>query len=55
MWHALERGEKCTEFWWEILKEKDHLKDQGIDRRMVLEWILEILDGGEWNDSPGTG
>jgi alpha-glucosidase (family GH31 glycosyl hydrolase) len=31
MWHAWERGETCTGFWWESQKEKDHLKDQGVD------------------------
>jgi hypothetical protein len=34
MWHAWERGEKCTGFWCENQKEKDHLEDQGVDRRM---------------------
>jgi hypothetical protein len=34
MWHAWERGEKCTEFWWERPKEKDHLEQQGVDGRM---------------------
>jgi hypothetical protein len=31
-------------------KEKDHLKDRGVDGRMGLEWILGRLAGGgvEW-------
>jgi hypothetical protein len=24
MWHAWERREKCTRFWWESTKERDH-------------------------------
>jgi hypothetical protein len=52
MWHARERGETCTGFWWESPKEKDHLKDQGVDRRMGSKWILGRLvgggGGGEW-------
>jgi hypothetical protein len=29
----------CAGFWWESPKEKDHLEDQGVDRRMGLEGI----------------
>jgi hypothetical protein len=29
MWHAWERREKCTRFWWESPKERDHWEDQG--------------------------
>jgi hypothetical protein len=32
MWHAWERREKCTRFWWESPKERDHLEDQGVDK-----------------------
>jgi hypothetical protein len=28
MWHAWERREKCTRFWWESPKERDHSEDQ---------------------------
>jgi hypothetical protein len=34
MWYAWEREEMCTGFWWESLKEEDHLKGQGVDGRM---------------------
>jgi hypothetical protein len=49
MWHAWERGEKCTEFSWEVPKEKDHLEDQGVDGRMGSKWILGRSAGDvEW-------
>jgi hypothetical protein len=31
---------KCTRFWWESLKERDHSEDQGVDGRMGSEWIM---------------
>jgi hypothetical protein len=34
MWHAWERREKCTRFWWDSLKERDHLEDQDIGGKM---------------------
>jgi hypothetical protein len=46
MWHAWERPEKCTGFWCEILKERDHLEDRGVDGRMGSECILGNLAGG---------
>jgi hypothetical protein len=50
MWHAWERGEACTGFWWESPKEKDHLEDQCVDGRMGSKWTLGRLVGGcvEW-------
>jgi hypothetical protein len=30
MWHACEEREKCTRFWWESPKKRDHLEDQGV-------------------------
>jgi hypothetical protein len=49
MWHTWERGEKCTGFWWESLKERDHLKNKGADGRMGSKWILGRLVGGVWS------
>jgi hypothetical protein len=43
MWHAWERREKCTKFWCETPKERDHLEDQGVDRKMGSEWFLRRL------------
>jgi hypothetical protein len=55
MWHAWDRGETCTGFWWESRKERDHLKDQGVDGRMGSNWTLGRLVGGCGVDSPGSG
>jgi hypothetical protein len=30
MWREWERREKCTRFWWEIPKERDHSEDRGV-------------------------
>jgi hypothetical protein len=49
MWHAWERGETCTGFWWESPEGKDHLEDQGVDGRIGSKWILRRLVGGVWS------
>jgi hypothetical protein len=46
MWNAWVRRERCTRFWWESPKERDHLEEKGIDRKMGSEWILGSLAGG---------
>jgi hypothetical protein len=34
------------------LRERDHLKDQGVDGRIILKWILEQWNwGGAWTRS----
>jgi hypothetical protein len=50
MWHARERGETCTGFWWESQKKKDHLEDQGVDGKMGSKWTLgrSVAGGVEW-------
>jgi hypothetical protein len=55
MWHAWERGQTCTGFWWESPKEKDHLEDEGVDGKMGskwtlggVEWIHLAQDGDRW-------
>jgi hypothetical protein len=37
----MERGEACTGFWWENLRERDQWGDPGIDRRIILKWIFK--------------
>jgi hypothetical protein len=48
MWHAWERGETCTGFWRESLKEKDHLEDQGVDG-IKMDFRVIGWEGGVWN------
>jgi hypothetical protein len=46
MWHPGERREKCTRFWWESLKERDHLEVQGIGGKMGFDWLRTGTGGG---------
>jgi hypothetical protein len=41
------RGEVYTGLQWGNLREGDHLKDPGIDGRIILQSIFERLDEGE--------
>jgi hypothetical protein len=34
------RGEACTGFWWDNLRERDRLGDPGVDGRIILRWIF---------------
>jgi len=36
-----------TGFWWENLRETDHLEDQGVDGR-IIRWIFRKWDEGAW-------
>jgi len=45
------RRQLRTEFWWGNLKERDHLENPGLGRRILLIWILRKWDGGmDWID-----
>jgi hypothetical protein len=38
-----------TGFWWEDLREGEHLGDSGVDGRITLKWIFKKWDGGmDW-------
>jgi hypothetical protein len=42
------KGEIYKVFWWGNLRERDHLGDPGVDRRIILRWIFRKLDVGVW-------
>jgi hypothetical protein len=51
----MERREKCTRFWWESPKERDHWEDQGVGGKMVflgrlgrVDWIRLSQDRDRW-------
>jgi hypothetical protein len=39
------RGEVHAGVWWGNLRKRDHLKDLGVDGRIILKWILKKWDG----------
>jgi hypothetical protein len=55
----MERGDACTGFCWGNLRERNHLEDPGVDRRIILRWIVSKWDAGAWTGSVwlriGTG
>jgi hypothetical protein len=55
MWRAWERTEKCTIFWLESPKERDHWEDQDVGGNMGSEWILGRLAWGCELDSTVSG
>jgi hypothetical protein len=45
-----------TGFWWGNLSEGGHLKDPGVDGKIILSWIFEKCDGGGHGlDRSGSG
>jgi len=47
--HVASMGEKrgvYTGFWWENLRERDHLRNPGTDERIILRWIFRKWDVG---------
>ena len=49
MWYVWEIGEVRTGVWWEDLVERDHLKDLGVDGRIILTLIFKKWDEGTWD------
>jgi hypothetical protein len=50
MWYVWGIGEVHTGLWWGKLRGRGHLKDLGIDGRILLKWIFKKCDEGsmEW-------
>jgi hypothetical protein len=42
------RGDACTGFRWENLKERNHFVDPDLDGKIILRRILGKLDVGVW-------
>jgi hypothetical protein len=40
-----------TGFWWENLRERDHMKEAGVDGTIILRWIFRKWEGGiDWSE-----
>jgi hypothetical protein len=52
MWPIWGTVEIHTGFWWGKWRERDHLQDMRIDRRMILERIFKKIswEGVYWDD-----
>jgi hypothetical protein len=44
-------GEVHTGLWWGYPRERDRLKDPGIDERIILKWIFTTWDREAWTGS----
>ena len=43
------RGQVLTGFWWENLRERNHMQYLCVDGKTILKWIFKNWDGGiEW-------
>jgi hypothetical protein len=42
------RGTVCTGFCWGNLRERDHLEDPDMDRRIILRWIFRRWNVEVW-------
>jgi len=46
--HLWGTGEAPEVFWWGILRERYHLEDLDVDRRVILKWIFNEWNGRAW-------
>jgi hypothetical protein len=45
------REQAYTGFCWGNLRERDHLEDLGLDRKIILRWIFRNWNVGAWTGS----
>jgi hypothetical protein len=53
MWRVKERGEVCTGFRWESLRERDHWRNPDVDGRIILRGIFRNWEGVVWTGWSG--
>ena len=49
------RVEVSTGFWWGNVRERDHLRDPGVDWRIILKWIFRKCNVGYGLDRSDSG
>jgi len=45
------RREAYTGFWWGILRARVHLRDPGVDGRLIVRWMFRKWDVWKWTGS----
>jgi hypothetical protein len=50
MWHAREIREMHAKFWWENLKERDHLEEVDTVGKIIIKLISKNQNGCELNN-----
>jgi hypothetical protein len=48
LWNEWDRREMRTQFWWKNLKERDHLRDVGVDWKVIFKLALRKKHGMAW-------
>ena len=49
------RGEVYTGFWWGNMRARDHIKDPGVEGRILLKWVFRKWDVFHGLDRYGSG